>query len=296
MTRQASIHIKEDDFKKLLIKHFFPNYDDKSPISIDHIEFDKTIRLFMYEAKKLSPDSRRITITNQKLANKVINKVVDNKTDIHKLSSIIYYVRKQLKHKGIKPLDQNSNEWASLKKLVIVINQFCVDFDIDKKIGYTEYIKIGLSKISSFRGYITKLYDMSESISNEYQAIKDIEDDENKKLTRKLHDLYFDNIYKITGLPDDYLKNPTKYSIFTQLSKMVKDLNITPEDFIESQFRGLDWANTYPEPSQLISENSIKRLNKFMFNKNNKKKVVVNSNNKLKETLNNIKNGNYRNK
>ena len=293
---QASIHLKEKDFKKLLLKHFFPEFNsDDNPISIDEKEFDKTLRLFMYEAKKLSPETRSINISNQKLANKVINKVTDDKTDIHKLASIIYYVRKQLKHKGIKPIEQNSNDWAPLKKLVTVVNQFCSDFDLEKKEGYTQYIKLGLSRITSYRGYIVKLYDMSEVISNQYQSEIDISNDVNKKLTRKLHDLYFDNIYKITGLPDDYLNNPLKYFTFVQLSKMVKDLNVSPEDFIESQFRGLDWANTYPEPSQLISENAIKRLNKFMFDKKSKDKGVVKSNSKLKETLNRIKNGNYRN-
>jgi hypothetical protein len=183
MIRQASIHITEEYLKELIKKHMLT---EALVDIIDEKSFNESIRNLMYDAKKKSLESRNYIINTKKLEKKVTSKTIDDKTDISLLAHIIFTVRQSFKHRGIKPIDNNSHDWVSLKKLVPVVNNFCNEFgfiDKKKREGYIEYIKTGLLKITSYRGYIIKLYDMSEVISNEYQSKVDILNDPNLTIT-----------------------------------------------------------------------------------------------------------------
>lgn len=282
MKREPSIHITEQNLK-VLLREFF-DYDDNADDMIEDL-----ISHLMVESVKLSLNKRSVYLSNQTFAKKVLSKVTNDKTDINLLSNIIYSVRKSFKHKGIKPIDINSSEWSQLKKLVPIVNEFCNEFSLDKRDGYIEYITLGLSKISSYRGYITKLYDMSETISNERVAKEEISNDVNKKLTREIHDYYVSLIIKNTGISETYIDKPLKYNKFVIVSGLVKKLGISYQDFIDSQFDGLAWANSYPEPEQLITDVATSRLNKFLFNKKNNKNTKVKKDKDLVNILKNIK-------
>jgi hypothetical protein len=288
MKREPSIHITESVLLRL-IREFY-DFDD---LTEEHaMEMRDYI---MSRAYKYSLESRQIQITNQKIADKVLNKVVDDKTDISLLSTLIYSIRKDLKHRGIKPINNNSAEWTQLKKLTNVVNEFCNEFELSKREGYITYIRNGLKKISSYRGYITKLYDMSESLSNEYQASIEIKEDKNSKLTYTLHNYYIGKIAIKTGMKESFLNNPLDYVIFVRLSEKLVEMKVKPEQYIDAQFEGLGWTGNYPEPSQLLSDKAIGRLNKYLYNQKkdnpeDKPKKDMN----LVETLKNIKHGKNR--
>ena len=288
MKREPSIHVTESILLRL-IREFY-DFDD---LTEEHaLEMRDYI---MSRAHNYSLESRQIQITNQKIADKVLNKVVDDKTDISLLSTLIYSIRKDLKHRGIKPINNNSAEWTQLKKLTKVVNEFCNEFELGKREGYITYIRNGLKKISSYRGYITKLYDMSESLSNEYQATLEISNDKNARLTQTLHNYYIGKIAIKTGMKESFLSNPLEYVIFVRLSEKLVEMKVKPEQYIDAQFEGLGWTGNYPEPSQLLSEKAIGRLNKYLYNqKKDNTEDKPKKDRDLIETLKNIKHGKNR--
>ena len=287
--RKAGIHITEDNLRSLIRQYFGDPEMDAA-----WEEANSLTDFIMIEGKKLSLEKRSINITNQTVAKKVLNKVTNDKTDIMLLSNLIFSTRKQLKHKGIKPIDNNSSDWTSLKKLTPVVNNFCNDFELSKREGYIAYVKIGLTRITSFRGYLNKLYDMSETISIQYEAEMVIQSDVNKTLTRDIHDYYISIIIKRTGVTESYADKPNKYIKFVEVAQLVKDNNLDYKIFIDAQFEGLDWTGNYPEPEQLASDKCMERLNKYMYSSKGKEMTKKLSNipdNKLTNILKNIRNG-----
>lgn len=283
--REPSIHITETNLRKILRE--FYDYEDSADDMIEDL-----VPFLMNKAYKLSLEKRSLIITNQTVANKVYNKVTNDKTDISLLANIIYSVRRKLKHKGIKPIDNTSPEWVQLKKLTPLINEYCESFNLSKREGYIDYTTRGLSKISSFRGYITKLYDMTESISLEREAWEYIENDTEPKLTKFIYDYYIQKINTVTGIPINLLDNPLKYSKFVEVRELLTSKKIKPEEYIDSQFEQLKWTSNYPEPEQLINDKSWERYNKYMYNKTSHKLGDIKEgkkNNDLVDVLKNIK-------
>lgn len=288
MKREPSIHITQSKLKQIINE--FHDYAENSEEYIDEM-----VEFMMKRARPFSLEKRTI-IPNSKTSKKVEVKISNDKSDYNLLANIIYTVRKKLKHKGIKAIDINSSEYSTLKKLTIVINQFCEEFNLDKRQGYIEYTQAGLKKISSFRGYLNKLIDMSESISLEYEAIDIINNDKVKSITKQIHDEYTSRVFDKTGIPTDYTDKPTQYINFIKVREFALKYNVAFQDYLDAQFEGLEWTGSYPEPSQLVNEKSIERLNKYMY-QNHKKKIHNNhstkTDKKLTDVLKRIRNGNH---
>jgi len=288
--RQPGIHITEGNLRSLLRQYY--DYDDNC-----EEEVDEMVLFLLKGAKRFSLERRSLSLTNQTIAKKALAKTTNKQDDILLLSNLIFQTRKQLKHRGIKPIDVNSAEWVSLKKLTPIILEFCDDYGLSKREGMIAYIKIGLSKITSFRGYINKLYDMSETINSQYEAEQFILLDENKGLTRDIHDYYVSLIVKNTGMHEPYIDKPNKYIRFVEVANLVKELKVDYKTFINAQFEGLAWTNNYPEPEQLVSDKNRERLNKYMYSSKGKEESNQNSkviDKGLTNILNKIKNGKNR--
>lgn len=287
--REPSIHITESKLLELLC--------DYTGVCADE-EFQQAkqmVKFVMAKAKNFSLD-KRLIVPNSKTQKKVETKLSNDKSDYNLLSGIIYTVRKKLRHRGIKSIDVNSSEYATLKKLTPILNEFCNDFELDKRQGYIEYVTTGLRKINSFRGYLTKLIDMSESISLEYDAKKFILDDKDKRITKIIHDDYVGRVVKKTSIHVDYSENPIQYINFIKVKELASKHKVSYQTFIEAQFVGLEWTGSYPEPNQLVNEKSIERLSKYLSTKNNQVKLSDDNkkvDKKLTNILNRIKNGNY---
>lgn len=288
MKREPSIHITESRLKDL-IRQFY-DYDDNADDMIEDL-----VPYIMENGLKYSLEKRTLVLSNQVIAKKALNKVTNDKSDISLLSGIIFSVRKNLKHMGIKPIDNNSPEWVQIKKLTPIVNEYCNAFSLNKRDGYIDYVQRGLHKINSFRGYLTKLYDMSESISLEKEADIIISEDKDKKLTKDIHDYYVHLITKQSGIAESFDKKPIKYAKFIQVKDIVLKLKIDYKEYIDSQFEQLDWTGSYPEPEQLVNEKSGERLNKHLFQKQKQGiKGKVKTDKGLTDVLKKIKNGKNR--
>ena len=140
---------------------------------------------------------------------------------------------------------------------------------------------------------------MSEVISSQYEAEQFISEDENKQLTRDIHDYYVSLIVKNTGIHQSYVDQPLRYVKFIEVSHIVKQCKVDYVLFINAQFEGLAWTNSYPEPEQLVSEKYRERLNKYMYSSKSKEdinKLSKEVNKDLTNVLKNIRNGKNRKK
>lgn len=256
--RQPSIHITEKDLSLVLDK--IKDYND-----IGKLSSDKLAKLILSKSKGKSCNHRMVVMSNDRIEKKAQRVLTSSKEDAELLASLIYLIRQRKKHRGVTKLTQDHRDWSNLKKLVEVCIQFCNDFNMPKKQGFTKYLEIGLGKITSYRSYITKLLNMGETIANEYEAIQTIEDDSCREETSEIHDYYVSLISKRTGITEVYKNKPLKYLNFIKIREITDDLNIPAEIFIDAQFEGLAWADSYPDPNQLVGDKAMERLNKYLF-------------------------------
>lgn len=249
--RKPSIHIDIDTFASIV----------ESLGKVD----SSNIEEFFVLARKHSINHRSVTISNDKLKRDVQRVIQSSKGDTSLMADIIYSVRIKLKHRGIKRITMKDREWLQLKELTKLVNQFCNDFNLDTREGFIKYVEMGLSRLQSFRGYITKLINMYETLCREYEAIKDIDNDDNKEATKEMHDLFVSKVADRTGLYQSYYNNPDKMVLFYKARVICDELGVDYDTFIDSQFDALDWCNGIPVPESLIGNKAKERLNKYLF-------------------------------
>lgn len=273
--REPSLHIKENDLAKIIgeIRYTY---------KINKLSDRKFAKEILKLAKGISCNSRSINVTNNKTKDKVDKVLRSDKADSLLLSDIIFIARKKLKHRGITKINQDHKDWPQLKKLSQCCIQFCNEFELSRRKGFIEYINIGMSKINSTRSYIGKLINMQESISNEYEVKILISQDTDSQTTKDIHDLYTSLIMKNTNISINYINQPLKYIKFKEVNDLTKELNIPYDIYLKAQFEGLLWADSYPEPAQLIGDRAIERLNKYMY----EKKIKVKDNKEKAKFIN----------
>lgn len=282
MKRQPSIHITEKNLI-VILQRFIPHGVEGLAEEI------------LVEARRYSCDNRLVNITNEKIDRKVKKLLKSNKGDTGLLSNIIYSIRKKLNRKGIRKIKEGDRDWLKIKELATLTNDFCNDFDLSRREGYILYISTGFNIIKSTSNYLNKLLGMYEKISLTYEAELIIINDKNKSETLHIHNLYVMMITEKTGITNRYENDPIAYTNFVKVKEITNMLNVDFEIYLKSQFDGLAWTDSYPEPSQLISTKSTERLNKYLY----KNKLTTNPESikkDLKSILENIKNDHNRGK
>lgn len=285
MQREPSLHITESKLRGILLKILPDTYNDYEDLATD----------ILIEARRVSCDNRIVTISNQKMERDIKKIVSSGKGDTNLMGTILFSIRKKLKHKGIQRIKEGSKDWKKVKELSKVVCDFCNDFELGKRAGFIIYVELGFKKISSYRNYMDKLINMYEVISLSYEAHLVIQDDTDKDETLSIHNMYVGIISKATGITHSFVDEPINYVNFVEVRNITDKYNVPTQVYLEAQFEGLQWTEGYPTPAQLISEKAIDRLNRFMFK--NKIKIVVeqevSDSNDLLSRLKKIKDGNY---
>lgn len=259
--RDPSIHVKKSDFKQVI----------KSMFDISN----KDIDLLVLELRKYSCDQRSVAPSNKKLTVTTKRTLESNKGDAMLVSELIYSVRISLKHKGVKRIKEGDRDWLMVKELAGLCNNFSNDFDFsDKRSGFAQYIKMGLTRINSFKAYLPKLISMYESICVDYDSLKELNSDPDKEATKRIHDLFVNKVASKTGIYETHINNPTKMYAFYKAKLMCQECGVDPEDFISAQFEALDWCNGMPTPESLTNNKSKERLQRYLFENN----IKVNTN------------------
>lgn len=282
--REPSIHITEKNLA-LVLAHL------GSQQNISKLSSKELAKLILKKAKNISCNNRMVIVSNQRLEKKTNKVLKASKQDADLMASLIHKLRIKKKHRGVVKMNQDHRDWPKIKELVEICIQFCNDFNLEKKDGFTKYLSLGLNKISSFRNHVHKLVSMGESIANEYEAIEVIGNDDNPNETKEIHDMYVSTISQNTGIVEEYVSKPLKYIHFIRVREITDELNIPADIFLKAQFQSLAWASAYPEPHQLIGDKAMERLNKYLFeNKIRKGKSERKSKEEVKKTFEKLKN------
>lgn len=252
--RKPSIHIDIDTFTSIVEKLGKVN--------------SSNVEEFFVIAKRYSLNNRSVTISNDKLKKEVTKVLQSTPGDASLMADIIYATRIKLKHRGVKRIGPDDRDWAQVKSLANVANQFCSEFELDTREGFIKYVEIGLSKIQSFRAYIAKLTNMYETICREYEAREKMNQDDNKSGTLELHDLFVNRIADRTSIYESFKDKPDKMLYFYLARVMCDELGVDYETFIDAQFASLEWCNGLPNPESLCTDRAKERLNKYLYQNN----------------------------
>jgi hypothetical protein len=253
MERQPSIHISKGALYKVLKRVMPDDYADK--------ELKALCTAILKEGVKHSLANRTINVTNQKLQ-KATRGMQDTQTDdVNKFAHILTLCRRKLHHKGIVQPAPGSKDWTIIQGLIANVNSFTEDFNLTRSKGYLVYIESGLKRMNNF--YITNFQSLHTSIVNDYGAIKELEEDMTPIRTQTAHEVY-SRLCGELAIIRNYSKDPSKMLCFKKAADIAAGLKVSIENYIKAQFEGLKWANTIPEPSQLINEGAITRLNKYI--------------------------------
>ena len=250
-SREPSIHITLSDFKEIA-----------KELGIDDVANE-----FFRMARKRAINSRSILVSNNKINKQVNNVLLANQGDAQMVADIIYATRIKLKHKGVRKINQgNLREWNNCKKLAGICNTFCQDFELPTREGFIKYIELGIKKMPDARALTTRLIGLQDSITEEFSAIKEIQElsPKDKQTISQIQDFYVRQIADRTGIYEP-IKDPGKFTHFIRLYDFLNKKGWNYKEYIIAQFEGLAWCNGIPELSQLTSEKAISRYNKYLY-------------------------------
>lgn len=249
--RDPSIHITKSQFQEIC-------KDLGIELPVDTI--------FAYAQRK-AINTRGILVSNNKINKQVNNVLLADKGDAQMVADIIYATRIKLKHKGVRKINQgNLREWTNCKKLAEICNTFCQDFELPTREGFIKYIELGIKKMSDARALTTRLIGLQDSITEEFSAIKEIQElsPKDKQTITQIQDFYVRQIADRTGIYEP-IKDPGKFTHFIRLYDFLNKKGWNYKEYIIAQFEGLAWCNGIPELSQLTSEKAISRYNKYLY-------------------------------
>lgn len=250
--RQPSIHISKANLKLIL----------KSSLEYNDRELNKLVEYIMLESKKYSLSHRQALVDTAKLYKSTNKTLLSNRDDAGYLSNLLVILRRKRKHIGINLIKVGSLQWSTIKEITALANSFCSDFNLSREIGYKLYLDIGLDRMTKFN--LSRFNTLHQAICEDYNARVIIENDVTRVLTKQAELYYYKLLSEKTGLTPDYSKQPEKYVYFIKAKEEAIKRHIDIETYILSQFKGLEWCNSYPEPNQLIGEQAISRLNKYL--------------------------------
>lgn len=252
--REPSIHISLTKLTEIL-----EDLNLKKP--------EKLAVMILKKGVNYSLSNRVVHITNDKVKRDMTRIIKASDGDTKLLNKLIYLIRtNKLKHKGISMIkSSNLSQWSMLKNLTNVCIDFCNNFNLKKKEGFTIYLEIGLAKISSSRNLVNKLVDMQESINKIYEAKEIIDNDERSKVTMEIHEYYIKKIESQTGIYNSFISDPIIYKCFVGVRHIIDKYKVPYKIYIDAQFVGLSFTESIATPYQLITEKAIERLNSYLY-------------------------------
>jgi hypothetical protein len=259
MQRQPSLHITKNHLI-LVLKSVRINGKE---ICKNYNELADSI---LTKSRQFSLTNRSIIVDKAKLLNSSSKVVLSTRDDAGVFAQLLNLIRKQRKHRGISLIKVGSKDWLMIKEIAKLALDFCNDFNLKREEGFRVYINIGLDKITKFN--LSRFNSIHQNICDEYDAIEKIKMDMTPNQTLKAINYYQKYLGEKTGIVNDFSKEPSKMIHFINAKNEANKLGISIEQYIQAQFKGLEWANTFPDPSQLVSKGSIDRLNKFLISNN----------------------------
>ena len=234
-----------------------------SPWKWDHGSLAKSI---VEKSKSFAASSRGVYVSNDKIEKKVIKMKLATRSNTAMFAQMLLYTRRKFKHRGIQLIKVGDPDWLNIKEACSLATEFCNEFGLTKKMGYYEYISMGLKKMKNFSFY--KFKSMHSSICNEFEAIQIIAKDKTPQRTKECHDIYLKFISEKIGFAQGFRDIPEKYQYFIKAKEEAEKYRVSSKVYIAAQFQGFEWNNSVPDPAQLVGLKSVDRLQKYAFENN----------------------------
>lgn len=256
--REPSIHVTEKVLRKAI----------REVLAITEYELSEVIK----KCSKTQLTHRKLDMKNDRVEKKAKMIVSSEKGDAQLFSALLVSVRRQLKHRGISQIKEGSKDWLMVKEVCSLANDFCESFEMNKREGYIEFIKIALSKMQKFG--LNKINQMCSGISDTYAAKLEIAEDRYTDITAKLYQRYNMRVLERTGIAFTYKEDqPEKYVFFVQAAIICKELGIHPEIYIDSQLESFVFKDSIPDPAQLVGSKARGRAVQHLYNSGQRSQI-----------------------
>lgn len=260
MTREPSLHITKSKLLEILTK-----MGESDPIYLANEIFKR--------AKVYSIHTRTVTLSNDKIEKKLNKLLKSPRANADLFAHLLYVTRKhKLKHRGISQIKPGGRNWEIIKEITGQALEFCEEYNLDYRKGFIIYIEIGISKMKKF--FLNKFLGMYEEICERYEALEEINHDDDSEMTGVMYKHYNGYIMSNTGIFTDLKAMPEKYVYFVRARKQAKEFNLSPKVYIDAQFEELDFTKNAPHPSQLVGIKATERIMRYCY----KHKIMVKTN------------------
>lgn len=265
MKREPSIHITESQLAIAMQRAA----DDSSVDFLGHANWKDMARQTLVEAKTQSLSRRSLYSSNAKLQQKADKVKLIGRSETGIFAQILLLTRRKIHHKGLHLIQPNDPEWIQLKETAKLATEFCNEFELTMKEGYTIYLQIGINKMKNFT--IHKFKSMHASICKFYETSLEIESDKTPEKTSIFYNLYIAKVNEKLGWENnDYKENPEKYVCFVKAKELAVKFGIKPTVYINAQFAGMEWGDKamIPDPLQLYGDKAIERVRRYCYEHN----------------------------
>lgn len=275
--RVPSIHISLPALQKALRKLF------KDIPFIEPDDWDRAGEKLFKILKKYNLDHRSVVITNERMERKVIKILKAGKSETDQVCMMISMYRrnkKKTKLYSTKKITPEHKDYSKAKELTAIILNYAERYNLDFNKAIIQYLDYTVPKITSSLNFVNKLCNMEEMVIMLTEAQLELDNDKDIAETLAIRDFYDQKITEKTNIKQR-TTDPTDIVHFKLVSEITDELDIPYEIYVEAQFHGLNWTDTFPTPKQMVGDNATKRLQKYMF----EKKIKVKSYTGVKVTI-----------
>jgi len=254
--RDPSIHLTESDLILVLNEAF----KGISPIKWNQ---EKLAKKIVALSKRKSRPNRMIYVSNDKLQRTATKIVKTGISETELFSQILTYERKRMRHRGIRVSKIGDPDWLQVKEAASLAADFCNEFELEKKEGFIEYVRQGLSMMKNYS--IQKFKTLHGPICKKYECIQELQLDPTPHKTEEMFTLYYNTVNEKAGFCPNYKEQPEKYIGFKRAVDTAKELNTSIKLYLRAQFYSLEWASGIPDPLSLYGNLAKERVTKYAF-------------------------------
>lgn len=175
--------------------------------------------------------------------------------NIDTFNLVLYDERLSLKHVCSMIRKNDVSALKQLSEIVALCEQFCEVFEMSFLEGCKLYIRYGLQFMNKYSLNRFKYY--HQKIMSHHGEILEISNDENPTLTQLLIDYYLDKI--------NFNIEVNRYD-FVLCSSQIIENKAKYKQWIDAQFKELEFTGIVPEPNFLHGLNALKRYQKYLLN------------------------------
>jgi len=262
--REPSIHIKISRLREVLIE-----------LGEGELKEDYIIESIISASKKDNLSHRSMLVDTKKMEKVASKAITSTSSDTDYFNQLLFLIRKKHKHRVRAKFDKGSREFTTIQKASELAIDFCNEFKLDRKEGFTKYIEIYL-KLSGKKTWLNNLVSKFDYYCSFYESELAILNDMNKEFTNHLLSLFEHEIMRVTGVVEK-ITNQLDIVHFVKASEVAIELGVTSNNYMAAQFEGLDFTGGIPYPSQISNEKARSRVIKYMAKHNIRTRETIKS-------------------